>query len=214
MTSARLSGPALFAHPIAPAVMAVIRERGYERASVEQFLERAGIDRAAFDRQFAGKADATLRIFEAVSEDFQARVGGAFASAPRWPDSLRAAAWEMARWIRDNPEAIWFGMVGVLEAGEMALVRRDELFEWCAELVDAGRHLAPNPDAVARSAPLLAVGAIVEMLRREQERSFAGAIGAMVPQLMYAAVRPYLGEAAAQAELAIAPPPDLIEAER
>ena len=33
----------------------------------------------------------------------------------------------------------------------------------------------------------------------------------MVPGLMYGAVRPYLGEDAARAELEISPPPDLAE---
>jgi hypothetical protein len=62
----------------------------------------------------------------------------------------------------------WFMLVGVLEAGDMACARRDQIFGWAAELIDVGRAEAPDPLAVPRSAPLMAVGAIVETLRRHQ----------------------------------------------
>jgi AcrR family transcriptional regulator len=207
----RLEGRALFEHPITGAVMAVIRERGYESADVAEFTERAGMSRPEFDRHFTGKADLTLRVFEAVIDDFEERARSAYESRATWPDNLRAAAYETVRWIVRNPDSAWFGMVGVLEAGDMALVRREEVFKWCASLVDAGRAVAPDPGSVPRSAPLMAIGAIVEMLRRQQEGSLDADPVASVPRLMYSAVRPYLGEEAARRELEIPPPGDLRE---
>jgi AcrR family transcriptional regulator len=205
----RLEGPALFEHPISAAVIAAIFERGYQGASVEEFLQRSGITAAEFDRRFDGKRDATLRVFEAYIDDFVTRARTAFESSPDWPENLRATAYEVVRWIGRYPEAAWFGMVGVLEAGDMALVRREEVFKWCASLIDRGRAVAPDPEAVPRSAPLIAIGAIVEMLRRYEEGSLIADPIATVPELMYAAVRPYLGEEAARRELEIPPPPDL-----
>jgi AcrR family transcriptional regulator len=207
--AARLEGAALFADPIAAAVIAVIHERGYEQATVAEFARRAGITPAEFDLQFDGKRDATLRVFEAYIDDFVARARTAFESSPEWPRNLRAAAYETVRWITQYPEAAWFGMVGVLEAGDMALVRREEVFKWCASLIDRGRAVAADPAAVPRSASLMAIGAIVEMLRRQQEGSLVADPVATVPRLMYGAVRPYLGEEAARRELAIPPPADL-----
>jgi hypothetical protein len=205
----RLEGRALYAHPIAGAVMAVIQERGYELASGEEFALRAGIDLDEFECQFTGKADATDRVFEAYVDNFKTRVGGAYASAPIWPDNLRAAAYEAARWLRDNPMGTWFGMVGTLDAGDMPRVRREEVFKWCAGLIDEGRNVAPDPAAVPRSASLMAVGAIAETLRRQQEGTLLADPVATVAPMMYGAVRPYLGEEAALRELEIPPPPDL-----
>jgi AcrR family transcriptional regulator len=210
----RLEGKRLFEHPIAPAVFAVIRERGYELASAEEFASRADVEQAEFDRQFADKADATLRVFEAFIDDFVTRVRMAYESVPGWPDNLRAAAYETTRWFRDHPDATWFGMVGALDAGEMARVRREEVFKWCAELIDEGRAVAPDPEAVPASAPMLAVGAVAETLRRQQEGSVAADVVETVAELMYGAVRPYLGEEAARRELEIPPPPDLSGPER
>jgi AcrR family transcriptional regulator len=205
----RLEGADLFAHPIAAAVMAVIHERGYRQATVAEFTRRAGITQAEFDLRFEGKHDVALRVFEAYIDDFVARIRGAFETSADWPENLRAAAYETVRWITGYPEAAWFGMVGVLEAGDMALVRREEVFKWCASLIDRGRAVAADPAAVPRSAPLMAIGAIVEMLRRQQEGSLIADPVATVPRLMYGAVRPYLGEEAARRELDIPPPADL-----
>ena len=102
------------------------------------------------------------------------------------------------------------GWMAALEAaGELVRARREALFRWGASLVDAGRSLAGDPEEVPQRAGLLAVGAVVEELRRSQEGRLEGKIVAAVPRLMYAAVRPYLGEEAARRELEIPLPPDL-----
>ena len=209
VASQRLEGPPLFGHPIYAAVVEVIDERGYLQARIEDFLERSGMSREEFDRQFRDKADATTRVLEALIGNFETRVGRAFACEPRWPDNLRAAAYETTRWIRDNPRGTRFGMVGVLDAGDFPRLRREEVFKWCAGLIDRGREVAPDPDAVPPAAPLIAVGAIAETLRRQQEGTIETGIVETVAPMMYAAVRPYLGEEAALRELEIAPPPDL-----
>jgi hypothetical protein len=112
----------------------------------------------------------------------------------------------MAAWIRDHPDEVWFGMVGLLDAGDMALARRQELFGWCTELVDAGRAVAPEPALVPRSASVHVVGSIVETVRRYEEATLVGDAFTTVPRIMYGAVRPYLGEEAARRELEIPPP--------
>jgi hypothetical protein len=91
----------------------------------------------------------------------------------------------------------------------MALARREEVFRWGASLIDEGRALAPDPGAVPRAAPLTAIGAIAAEMRRRLDDPAGAAVVEAVPRLMYASVRPYLGEAAARRELRVAPPADL-----
>jgi AcrR family transcriptional regulator len=209
-----LAGAALLAHPLAPAVMAVLAERGYREASVELFIARADAERGDFYAHFRDKEDIVNRVLIAYIADFEQRLGAAYGGALSWPDNLRAAAYEVVRWTRDYPDATSFFFLGAFEAREMVRVRRERLFRRCGELIDAGRAAAPDPEAVPPGAPLIAVGAIADTLTRQLRGTLEGGLIDGVPQMMYAAVRPYLGEAAAQAELAIAPPPDLIEAER
>ncbi len=206
----RPKGRALFHHPVAAAVIAVVAERGYGAASVEEITARAGIERPEFDALFDDKNDAILRVLEALIEDFKAEAGAAFAAGGEWPDSLRAAAYATTRWIRRYPEATRFGFVSVLEASDMALVQREALVHWCADLIDQGRAVAPDPDQVPAGAAMMAVGAVVELLARVQQGTIQPNRIARVSQLMYGAVRPYLGEEAARRELSIPPPADLL----
>ena len=62
-------------------------------------------------------------------------------------------------------------------------------------------------------AAIIAIGGVAETLRRQQEGTLTADAVAIVPEMMYAAVRPYLGEEAARAELSIPPPPDLADPE-
>lgn len=187
----------------------MVNERGYELADIAAFTARAGAPAAEFDRHFAGKGDAVLRVLEATIADFRARVGAAYGAGGKWPDSLRAAGHEAARLILEHPEVTRFALVSTGPAGDMARARREALYLWGASLIDAGRPLAPDPGAVPRQAGILAIGAAVEELRRRQEGSLRGDVGAAVPRLMYGAVLPYLGEEAARRELEVPLPADL-----
>jgi AcrR family transcriptional regulator len=208
-----LEGPSLLGHPIATELFAATYERGYEAVTVEELIVRAGMRREEFDRSFEGKTELTIKVFGAYTDDFKERAGRVFESIPTWPDNMRAAAYETARWIQENPESVWFGMVGVLGAPDMVLIQREETFMWAVRVIDAGRALAPDPEAVPAAAPLMAVGAIAETLRRQQEGTLEETIVGAVPKMVSAAVRPYLGEEAARRELSIPPPPDLREPE-
>jgi AcrR family transcriptional regulator len=207
-----IEGSALFKHPIAAAAMAVLHEKGFEATSVEKICARAGVPRDDLPQPFQMKVLLALAVSEAYVEDFRDRVGGAFEGEEMWPDTLRAAAYETLRWVGHHPDAAWWGTVGVLEVGEVARARRDGVFAWTAGLIEAGREVSPDPEAVPAGAALHAVGAVVEALGRKVQGRIPDDPVEAVPLMMYAAVRPYLGEEAARAELTIEPPADLQDA--
>jgi AcrR family transcriptional regulator len=211
MSTARVPswGSDLFAHPFAKATMEVLRERGFEATEVGEICRRAGVRLGDLPQVMRDKRYLVVAVSEAYADDFQDQVGAAFAAEPVWPGNLRAAAYEVVRWIERHPEAAWWGSVGVIEAGEAARARRDEVFAWAARMIDAGRDVAPDPAQVPRHAATLAIGSIVETMGRNMQGGIKGKPVDGVRWLMYAAVRPYLGEEAARAELEIPPPPDL-----
>jgi AcrR family transcriptional regulator len=203
-------GPELFAHPLAKATLEVLRERGFVATEVTEICRRAGVDPGDLSAPMRDKRYLVIAVSEVYADDFQSEVGAAFHAEDVWPDSLRAAAYQVVRWITRHPEAAWWGTVGLLEAGEAARARRDEIFAWAAGLIDAGREAAPDPAAVPDHAATLAIGSIVETLGRKMQGRISGEPVDGVRWLMYGAVRPYLGEEAARAELEIPPPADLL----
>jgi AcrR family transcriptional regulator len=186
--------------------VATVLERGYEAASVAEMAARAGVGCEDFERTYADKGAAFVANFEGMVGELREAISAAYEAGGRWPASLRAAAYALVGWLESHPDAYRFGTIEVLAAPEIARVRREELIRWCASLVDAGREVAPDPAAVPEGAPLLAVGAVAELLARRVAGTLEADTWASVPELMYGAVRPYLGEEAARAELKIPPP--------
>jgi hypothetical protein len=67
--------------------------------------------------------------------------------------------------------------------------------------------VAPDPDSVPPLAAASVIGAIIQVLARYSSEGDGGRDPvAAVPEMMYLAVRPYLGEEAARRELTMPPP--------
>jgi hypothetical protein len=145
---------------------------------------------------------------EGLIADNQRIVRAAFESEERWPDSLRAGAYAQARWIADHPEEVRFMMLETLWASELAGALRDQFLAEYTAMIDAGRAVAPDPAAVPPMAAESVIGAIIQVLGRYssgQDGERPDPVAA-VPEMMYLAVRPYLGEEAARRELTMPVP--------
>jgi AcrR family transcriptional regulator len=196
-----------FHDPVALALVDEVAERGYEQVEVEDVIGRAGVGESEFRARFADKEDCALRCFEAFVADYIWRIETAYRSEPDWRSGLRAAAYEVAHWMTDHPNLVRFGTVEVLSAkSEMIRVRREESLVYGAKLIDRGREEADDPDSIPEGAALIAVGSIVQLLTHRLQSGKDLETFVMVPQMMYVALRPYVGEELARAELTAAAP--------
>ncbi|HET7507109.1 MAG TPA: TetR/AcrR family transcriptional regulator [Solirubrobacterales bacterium] len=186
----------------------LVYEQGYDAVGLDQIAARAGGGVADFEAHFATKQGCAVAVLEELAENNLCAVRGAFDREERWPDTLRAAAYAHVRWILDNPKKMRFGLLETLWAGEMTSALRDHLFGAYIEMVDAGREVAPDPAAVPAYTAEGVVGAITQVVVKYMGKPDGGDLASQVPEMMYLAVRPYLGEEEARKELAIPPPGD------
>jgi AcrR family transcriptional regulator len=193
---------------ICQALIDLVLERGYELTTIEAIVARAGVERTEFDRFFSDKEDCFVQAFWTyVVEVFEGRVFAAFEQYDNWRDGLRASAYEAARFIRDNPRESRFGSIEMMQVGPVAQAHRERQLHRIVDLIDAGRQELDDPDSVNRAVAEAALGAIYTMAIKElSEGGGAGAGERLVPELMYLAVRPYLGDEVAREELTIPPP--------
>lgn len=189
------------------ALLDLVSEHGYADVTVEQIARRAGGRPGELEELFGSKEGCAIAVLEGIAEDNLRVVRRAFESAWQWPDSLRAAAYAQAQWIQENPEKMRFGMLEMLWASELTSAVRDNLIAEYLDMVDAGRSVASDPGAVPALAAESVIGSIAQTMTR------SGNIGdddldpfAPIPEMMYLAVRPYLGEEAARKELTMARP--------
>jgi AcrR family transcriptional regulator len=191
---------------IVAAMVELVAEQGYKATTVKQLLERAGVRQAAFRRLFAGKRACFLETYEELSERFGEHVFAAFEGEREWRDGLRAAAYAAAAWIGEHPREARYAVIETMAAGEFAVERREATLRRFVDLVDAGRRQLDQPDSVSRAMAEGVVGGIVGMLTKNLRRDARVRAEDFVPDLMFLAVRPYLGHEAAREELSIPPP--------
>jgi AcrR family transcriptional regulator len=185
---------------IVAALVEIAAERGYGETTIEMVLDRAGLDRPAFDRHFRGKYDCFLSAWQEQNEECLAAMVRAYESREEWPDRLRAVAYEVIEGLRHDPSRASFG-VEVLAAGDAARARRDMTMRVIASLIDAGRHEMEDPDSVPHTTAEALAGSAYGQIYSRVVRGAVEELPELVPQLMSAAVMPYLGMEAAMAEL-------------
>jgi AcrR family transcriptional regulator len=187
------------------AMLDLVSSQGYEATSVEELLEHAGATQAEFESEFSSKEDCALAVFDRFMEDCIGVVREAYEGESEWPGSLRAAAYALARWLDEHPREARFGGLEIIWVSELSQARRELALREFTRMADGGRAHAADPDSVSASTAEGVVGSVAEMLARRARKKGVSAYE-FVPQLMYLAVLPYLGEKAAKKELTMPPP--------
>jgi AcrR family transcriptional regulator len=199
------------AHRLREALLDLCAERGYKKLKLKHLLERAEVDKATFERDYADLDAYFAAVLAEIYDEFFTRAQSAVAGQSGWRDRMRATAYALLRFLRaDERRVARLAAVEVQYAGKDAQRLFQQTFNRLVELIDEGSSEADGQDSPGL-ATAIGVGGVV--FARIQEGVVNGELGALgeeeVPQLMYAAVFPYLGAEGAEEELHIPPPPDL-----
>lgn len=184
-------------------------ERGYADLQLADLLERAGVEEADFHRLYPDLDACFAAVLGAVYAEFFARAQAAVAGESGWRDRMRATGYALLRFLRSDERVARLAAVEAQHAGEGAQRLFLDTFNRLVDLIDEGSAETDGPDSPSR-ATALGVGGV--LFARIQEAVAEGELGLgeeEIPQLMYAAVFPYLGAEAAEEELRIPPPPEL-----
>jgi AcrR family transcriptional regulator len=182
--------------------------RGYPDFDLDALLESAGVDLDGFHEHFTDLEDCFCAILAETYEEFFAYARQSVAGVEGWRDRIRATAYALLRFLSRDERVARLGAVDADRGGERARLLFLDTFERLVDLIDEGRGETADPDSLTRATAVGVGGAI---FARVQEAVAGGELELgeeELPQLMSAAVLPYLGAAAAEEELRIPPPPD------
>ncbi len=87
------------------AMLLSVGARGYEKASVQEVLERSGISRERFQRRFGGKEACFAQAYEMAADRICAEVLEAARGAESWRAGFRAALARLLRTVAEQPLA-------------------------------------------------------------------------------------------------------------
>jgi AcrR family transcriptional regulator len=214
---------------ILTAMVRVVAERGAGSATVARVVARAGVSRRTFYEQFSGCEDCFLAVFQDTIARASKIVSEATVGAPPvWCEQIRAGLAALLAFFDEEPTLGSLLIVDALGAGQEVLEHRARLLEKLTAILEQGRRGADAKRGTSSSSPrsLTAegtVGAVLSVIharmleQRAMNRSTNGSpstqessrarhaceplLGLLNP-LMGMIVLPYLGQAAANRELA------------
>jgi AcrR family transcriptional regulator len=191
------------------ALLDLCNERGYKKLKLSDLLERAEVGKEAFHRQYRDLEACFAAVLGEIYDEFFAQAQAAVAGKSEWRDRMRATAYALLRYLRRDERVARLAAVEVQYAGDEAQRLFLETFNRLVNLLDEGSSEAGGPESPGL-ATAIGVGGVV--FARIQEAVAKGELDLgeeEIPELMYAAVFPYLGAEAAEEELRTPPPPDL-----
>jgi AcrR family transcriptional regulator len=184
-------------------------ERGFAALTVEDLCARAGVERAVFDRRHADLEDCFCQVYEQLAAEFLARMEAAYESEHGWRNQLRALAYACLHHLEEDPARAHFTVLESLNAGEGARLIRDRVLAKLSSYLDRGRQQPGAPDYLSPNTADSLNGAVFRQMlaaiANDQNERFAE----VLPELMYAAILPYVGPEVAAEELQIAPQPSI-----
>lgn len=140
-------------------------------------------------------------VVRAGTAELFRRLGAAVATEEEWASQLRAVAYALRDFLReDEPRARAMMLEAPHGSAETREIRQRGI-EGLVALIDQGRQELEDPEAIPRSAAEIAAGAIYNRIHIGVEAGPSSLDDEMVRELMYTAVMPYLGIEAALAEL-------------
>lgn len=185
------------------AAIDLVIERGYIEFDVPDIVERAGTSRAEFDARFDSLQDCLDRTYEANNADFHRSLLVPYLAAPSWREGVRAAIYGAAGYLRTHRRERRYGQVRKEPGGNMEMAMRDYYLQRIVDLIDVGRCELDDPDSMTRTTAEGVLGSVYKYLVDRLEETDDGKLEwAVVDEVMYLAVRRYLGDGAAARERA------------
>jgi AcrR family transcriptional regulator len=180
------------------AVVRVTAARGYEATTVADILEEAGVGRESFYELFTDKRDCMLAAHAILVEDLEAKVRAAYAQPGPWQERVTNALAAVLEWFASDPAAARFTVVELAAVGTISRTRFQDTFARFVELIDEGMADGVGPELA--QATSLGVGAALARIYEEVVLERTAELPALLPELTYEALVPFLGEEAARDE--------------
>ena len=186
---------------IVEALVDLVASLGYAQITVAMVLDRAEVGEQVFRRHFDDVEDCFCVVLKEMNDELVRRSILAFEAEDGWLNQIRALGYVIVEYLSEDPRRGRLLYVDILSLGERAQMIRDGAMEVFTSLVDRGRQELDDPDSVSRATAEGVTGAIYHRLHMIVLEGGVDSLSDMAPQMLYTAVLPYVGSAAALAEL-------------
>jgi AcrR family transcriptional regulator len=187
------------------AMISLAAEQGIAAATVTNVVSRAGVSRRTFYEVFGDIQDCLLAAVDAAIEGATEYLLERYDSEQPWKARMRAALEALLCFLEERPAMGRLLVLETLAAGPRALEHRRKALAPLIAAVDEGRLAARNGAAIPALAAEGVVGAVLSIVHARMLDGDTTPLTELVNSLMSMIVLPYLGAAAARAELSRPP---------
>ncbi len=185
---------------ILAAMIRVVGAKGYKATSVADVIEEAGTSRTTFYKHFDDKHGCFLAAYEKLVERVFGQVVANCDGEQPWLERMRTGLATIVDLFAVDPTLARTAVVEVAAAGADARQLHWNAVARFTEFLDAGRELTEGrelPDNIA----LMSAGAVSGLIFDEVLAGRAERLPAMLPDLLFAMLVPYIGPRAAADEM-------------
>jgi AcrR family transcriptional regulator len=173
-------------------VQIAVRE-GYAHTCIERVLSAANVPEAVVGEYFEGIEDCFIQASDELLGELELVVlRHLYAEAP-WPERIQGGLRALLAVISEHPDRARFVMIECLQAGEPAAERLRAAEGVFVTVLEEGMKYAASVEHLSAQTSEGIVGGIAAIIYRRVLEENTAELSALLPDLIYFALMPYLG---------------------
>jgi AcrR family transcriptional regulator len=185
---------------ILAAMIRVVGSKGYKETSVADVIEEAGTSRTTFYKHFEDKHECFLAAYEMLVEQVFAEVTSNCDGAESWLQRVENGLATIVNLFALDPELGRTAVVEVAAAGAEARQLHWDAVARFTQYLEGGRELSDGRE-LPENISLMSAGAVSGLIFDELLAGRATQLPALLPDLLFAMLVPYIGPRAAAEEM-------------
>lgn len=185
---------------ILDALVQAVALRGYDRTTLDRVLLLAEVPAPVFDEHFEDKQDCLLAALDDLIDRIERSISARIDGSRPWPERVRLGLQALLTALADDPSGARVALVECLSAGEPAIARVRSAVAKTIPVLEAGRRgeggaavSAAGTDHLPAQTSEAVVGGIASILHRRVLEGDTAQLPALLPDLLYFALMPYIG---------------------
>jgi AcrR family transcriptional regulator len=185
---------------ILAAMIRVVGSKGYKETSVADVIEEAGTSRTTFYKHFDDKHECFLAAYDMLVEQvFNEVIANCDGTEP-WLQRVEKGLTTIVQLFAVDPELARTAVVEVAAAGADARQRHWNAVARFTKYLEGGRELSEGRE-LPENISLMSAGAVSGLIFDELLAGRAERLPALLPDLLFAMLVPYIGPSAAAEEM-------------
>jgi AcrR family transcriptional regulator len=185
---------------ILAAMIRVVGSKGYKETSVADVIEETPTSRTTFYKYFEDKHDCFLAAYEMLVEQVFAEVVANCDGSLPWLERVESGLETIVKLFALDPELARTAVVEVAAAGADARQLHWNAVSRFTAFLEDGRELSGGRE-LPENISLMSAGAVSGLIFDELLAGRAAQLQAMLPDLLFAMLVPYIGPRAAAEEM-------------